>query len=222
MPRASDRVHDALRADIVEGRLAPGDPVPSERALAEQVGVNRHAVREALKRLEQAGLVRISQGGATRVLDWREGAGLDVLLDLAGGPDAPLELARDVLEMRASIGVDAARRCAERAPDRAAVAVAAREAAALVGGDPEALDDAYAALWRRIVDGSGNVAYRLALNSLVAALDAHPEVAGLVRPGDAAGIEALGTAIERGDPVAAAERARALLEGDLTTGWTSP
>ena len=140
---------------------------------------------------------------------------LEVLLDLvagAGGPPPP-ELARSVLEMRASIGIDAARRCAERAGDREALAAAAERAASLVG-HAEALDDAYAELWRAVVDGSGNVAYRLALNSLVAALDAHPDVAALVRPGDAAAIRALGEALRAGDPDAAAARARALLEPD--------
>ena len=39
-------------------------------------------MREALKRLQQSGLVRISQGGATRVRDWRRHGGLDLLLEL--------------------------------------------------------------------------------------------------------------------------------------------
>ncbi len=46
--RRSDLVHARLRADVLEGRLAPGEAVASERALAEELGVNRHAVREAL------------------------------------------------------------------------------------------------------------------------------------------------------------------------------
>ena len=41
---------------ILEGKLEAGSALPSERFLAEEFGVNRHAVREALKRLEQAGL----------------------------------------------------------------------------------------------------------------------------------------------------------------------
>src|SRR5436190_909399 len=87
-PRVFEPVHDRLRGDILAGRLQPGESVPSERALAEEYGVGRHAVREALKRLEQAGLVRISQGGATRVLDWRDSGGLEVLLDLLEGSRA--------------------------------------------------------------------------------------------------------------------------------------
>ena len=46
--RVSDRVHERLRGQILDGTLAPGDPVPSERSLAEELGVTRHAVREAL------------------------------------------------------------------------------------------------------------------------------------------------------------------------------
>ena len=63
---ASERVHERLRADVLSGRVAPGEPLPSERVLSEELGVNRHAVREAVKRLQQAGLVTVSHGGATR------------------------------------------------------------------------------------------------------------------------------------------------------------
>ena len=70
-------------------------------------------MREALKRLQQAGLIRISQGGATRVLDWRQSGGLEVLLDLMDAPGSPPpELIRSVLEMRETVGVDAAGKCA--------------------------------------------------------------------------------------------------------------
>src|SRR5690242_20217974 len=96
---ASSAVHHRLREQILSGELAPGDRVPSERTLSEELGVNRHAVREALKRLQQAGLVRIAQGGATRVRDWRRTAGLEVMLDLVEqGNEPPAELMRSVLE----------------------------------------------------------------------------------------------------------------------------
>ena len=219
--RVSDTVHERLRRDILEGRLAPGDPLPSERVLSEQLGVHRHGVREALKRLQQAGLVRISQGGATRVLDWRDAGGLEVLLDLAGdSSDAPpATLMRDVLEMRASIGVDAARRCAGRGSDddRATVERLAAETAEAVGSaSPARLDDLYAALWRAIVNGSGNVAYRLALNSLLTALDTYDAVATALRPSSADEVRALGAAIAARDEAGADAAARRLLERDAS------
>ena len=109
--KRSETVHAALRGAILDGTLAPGDPLPSERVLAAEHGVNRHAVREAVKRLQQAGLIHVTHGGATRVLDWRTHGGLELLTDLPG------RLLRDVTEMRATIGADAAALCAERASD---------------------------------------------------------------------------------------------------------
>lgn len=217
MDRISDRVHASLRADILAGELAPGEAVPSERKLAEDLGVNRHAVREALKRLEQAGLVHISQGGATRVQDWRDSGGLEILLDLQAGSEPPPDLARSVLELRASVGVDAARRCAERADATtlARVEKLAERTAAAIGDDGRAVDDGYAELWRAVVLGSGNLAYRLALNSLMAALAAYPEVAGVVRPADPNRVRALGRALAAADPAKAERAARALLEPDI-------
>ena len=217
MDRISDRVHASLRADILAGTLAPGEPVPSERRLAEDLGVNRHAVREALKRLEQAGLVTISQGGATRVRDWRDSGGLEILLDLQSGTEPPADLARSVLELRASVGVDAARRCAERADDATlrGIAEMAERAAAAIGQDDLAVDVGYAELWRAVVLGSGNLAYRLALNSLMGALAAYPEVAGVVRPAEPKRVRALGRALAAADAGKAERAARALLEPDI-------
>ena len=51
-----------LRRAILAGTHAPGDALPSERQLSEELGASRHAVREALKRLQQAGLVHDQPG----------------------------------------------------------------------------------------------------------------------------------------------------------------
>lgn len=113
----SDLVFGQLRDAIVSGTYRTDDALPGERELAAAFEVNRHAVREALRRLQQLGLVRISQGGATRVLDWRVHAGLDLALSLVRSGDVlPVAtLVRDMMDMRACIGVDAAR-CAPGAP----------------------------------------------------------------------------------------------------------
>ena len=215
----SRRVHDSLRQRILEGDLEPGERIPSERVLAEEYGVNRHAVREALKRLEQAGLIRITHGGATRVLDWRDSGGLEVLLDLGGDRvDPPAEIVRSVLEMRASIGVDAARLCAERASEaeREQVEQLGERAAALAGsGDEAMLDQAFAEFWLSIVAGSGNIAYRLSLNSLLAAMLGFGDVASMVRPTDGKLIGRLGRAIGAGDPETAMEVAGHMLRADI-------
>ncbi|MDQ2622855.1 MAG: GntR family transcriptional regulator [Actinomycetota bacterium] len=215
---ASQRVHVSLRSEILDGNLHPGDALSSERILAEQFEVNRHAVREALKRLEQAGLVQITHGGATRVLDWRDAAGLEVLLDLTGdSSDPPREIIRSVVEMRASIGIDAARLCAVRADDdaRRKVSELAERAAPLVGEDEEQLDILYAELWQGVVAGSGNIAYRLALNSLLKAMLAFDGVSEALRPEDGDLVLRLGRAVGEGDADRASRAAGALLEGDV-------
>jgi DNA-binding FadR family transcriptional regulator len=51
------RIAADLEARILDRTLSPGDPLPSETALAEQYRVHRSTVREAVRRLESAGLV---------------------------------------------------------------------------------------------------------------------------------------------------------------------
>jgi GntR family transcriptional regulator, transcriptional repressor for pyruvate dehydrogenase complex len=58
------RIASALRDAIVEGRLLVDQRLPSEQELAEQFGVSRPTVREALKRLAAQNLIR-TQRGAT-------------------------------------------------------------------------------------------------------------------------------------------------------------
>src|SRR5882757_10757713 len=55
--RAYEQLAGLLRERITSGDLRVGDRLPSESALAEQAGVSRSTVREALRILEQAGLV---------------------------------------------------------------------------------------------------------------------------------------------------------------------
>ena len=51
------RLYDAIETEIVRGRLKPGSKLPTETDLAGQFGVNRSTVREAIRLLEQTGLV---------------------------------------------------------------------------------------------------------------------------------------------------------------------
>jgi DNA-binding FadR family transcriptional regulator len=168
----TDRVFAELRDAILTGRFAPGDALPPERELAASFAVNRHAVREALGRLQVAGFVNVVHGGGTSVLDVRSTAGLDLLAHVAQSADEPdPRLIRDGLEMRRCIGIEAVRLAATRgtAPAHARI-----DASCAAYGDPE-LPDADRAFWREVVDASGNVAFRLALNSLLHAIDARPE-----------------------------------------------
>jgi DNA-binding FadR family transcriptional regulator len=65
-PPGSERTFEdicrRIRARIAEGELQPGDKLPPERDLAVQLGVGRNALREALRSLENAGMVELRKG----------------------------------------------------------------------------------------------------------------------------------------------------------------
>jgi DNA-binding FadR family transcriptional regulator len=213
----SDQVFTRLVDGILGGGFAPGDPLPSERELAETFQVNRHAIREAMKRLSQSGLVLIAQGGKTRVLDWRTTAGLDVLVALVrAGTVPPKRVLHDVAEMRLAVGSDAAALCALRATEEQRAAVTAAAAAYSQTDDLGALMAADAAFWYAVIDGCANLAYRLGMNTLVTSIiELGPEhLLGFeAELADRAAHEALAEAVAAGD----AEKARALSH-DLLSG----
>lgn len=64
------RIATELADAIGSGTYAPGERLPSEHALAEQFGVNRHTIRRSLASLCSQGLVRITQGSGTYVEDF--------------------------------------------------------------------------------------------------------------------------------------------------------
>jgi DNA-binding FadR family transcriptional regulator len=165
----ADAVFEQLRDQIVRGKLDPGSALPAERVLSEKLEVNRGAVREALKRLEQARLVSRRHGGATRVLDYRETAGTDLLAALLVRADGSIntKVARSVMEMRSAIAADMARLCARRGDGQTVDALeevlGQMEAA---GSDVHALSALDLEFWATLLEGADNIAYRLAFNSL--------------------------------------------------------
>lgn len=61
------QVARSIAASIAEGRYAPGDRLPSERALADSFGVSRPTIRDAMIALEFQGLVEARQGSGVYV-----------------------------------------------------------------------------------------------------------------------------------------------------------
>jgi GntR family transcriptional repressor for pyruvate dehydrogenase complex len=175
----SEQVFEQLAAEVITGRYAPGTYLPAERALTGVFDVNRHVVREALKRLEQVGLVKVSQGGGTKVLDFKRQAGLDLLALMAEHSRVGEDVAviwRSVLEMRASLAADAARLCTLRGSaetKRELVALAQKMSETASDTDLFALDIRF---WETMADGSANIAYRLALNTMVRSAQVNGDV----------------------------------------------
>ena len=62
--RAFEEIADQIRGELSNRRLRPGDRLPAERALAEQFGVSRNTLREALRSLENSGLLRLQKGAS--------------------------------------------------------------------------------------------------------------------------------------------------------------
>lgn len=212
-----DRVFEQLVDEIVSGRYPAGSTIPSERELSSVLAVNRHVVREAVKRLEQIGLVKGAQGGRTKVLDYRRSAGLDLLALVSerGRPaEELLPLLAATLEMRAGIGADVARLCALRAGSETGaelIAIADRLEEAAEGEEMLELDRRF---WQRVLDGAGNLAYQLAFNSLLRAVHARRDLSGPWLARELARSEhrrPVARAIAARDPDAAAAAAREAL-----------
>jgi DNA-binding FadR family transcriptional regulator len=161
-------VFDQLRDEIVSGRIEVGDALPPERELTERLGVNRQAVREALQRLDQLGLVEIRHGGATRVRDFREAGGPELLVLLLLGQDGALDagVVRSIFELRAAVAADAARLCATRALHETVAALEATCDELADAADAAGRLEASVRFWSHVIDGADNVAYRLLRNSL--------------------------------------------------------
>ncbi len=214
-----EAVFERICGSIFEGRLAPGDRLPAERELSQQLGVNRNALREALKRLEQLRLVSIHPGGSTRVLDFRTSGGLDLLgaLLFSGSTTLRLEVARGLAELRSALGPDIAARAAARAEpeDRAALARVLEELRGIPTADLVARQRKSLELWRVLVSAADNLAYRLAFNTMEHAWTA---IQDLVAPAlrdelqDQPGYERLVRAVDRGEVAAARRAARRLVE----------
>jgi GntR family transcriptional repressor for pyruvate dehydrogenase complex len=109
------RITQTIADDIVYGRLQPGDQLPSERALAVRFGVGRPLVREALRSLDELGLIETHAGRGTFVRS-SSAAGVHRQVGLAirrrGVTAAQLSEARIVLESEAA-GLAAERATAE-------------------------------------------------------------------------------------------------------------
>ena len=60
--RAFEEICERIREQLALGVLKPGDKLPRERDLAQQLGVSRNVLREALRSLEMAGVLRLRKG----------------------------------------------------------------------------------------------------------------------------------------------------------------
>ncbi len=202
------RSQDAGDVDSVEASL------PAERRLAEQFGVSRQVVREAIKRLELQGLLEVRQGSGVRIIDKLHlpiNNSLSLLI-----PDEKDRL-RQLQEMRQAIEPSAMRLAAVRATDE--------EIASLhkIQAELEAAPDNTKAIvidlrfHRALAEASGNLMFRLVLDS-VADVGLESRLRTIGRVGKQTAIEhhaKIIAGIEQHDPDAAAQ---AMIEHLLAAG----
>jgi GntR family transcriptional regulator, transcriptional repressor for pyruvate dehydrogenase complex len=209
-------VFEQIVAEVLSGDMQPGEALPSERRLAEVLGVSRPAVREAIKRLTETGLIDVRQGDATTVRDFRRHAGLDLLprLLIRAGEVDP-SVVRSILETRLHNGPKvaelAARRRSGHIPDLLDESIAALAAE----DDPVERQRHALTFWDHVVDGADSIAFRLMYNTLRATYEpALPALTTMMahEVGRPDAYRDIACAIRAGAPAAAERAARLLLE----------
>jgi DNA-binding FadR family transcriptional regulator len=182
MGTTAESVTGSLRDAILRGEYQPGERLESERKLAERFGVSRGSVREALKQLDQLGLLDIRHGDGAEVRPL-EDANLEVvrhLLALSGGPD--VELVTQLLVVHEILMTSAVELAVRNATDDELAR--ARE---LLEGltDPGFGDDDYRTalddLVQLISEASRNLVLRLVRNGLRSLFADHASDAGRPR-----------------------------------------
>lgn len=99
-PRLYEQVTQRLREYAEAAELKAGDRLPAERDLAEQLGISRTSVRQAIVALEVQGLVEVRHGGGTYMLrDHLNPEPLEAMIDRRRRLPDVLD-ARDALETK--------------------------------------------------------------------------------------------------------------------------
>ncbi|MDB5524318.1 MAG: GntR family transcriptional regulator [Rhizobium sp.] len=109
-PHLSTLVASSISREIAEGRLKPGDQLPTEQALAQTFGVSRNVVREAIARLRSEGRIWSQQGRGAFVTDATNTTVLTIDYDALQQANA----FRSLFELRGILEVEAASLAAKR------------------------------------------------------------------------------------------------------------
>ncbi len=161
-----DEVADQIRSRIEDGVFAEGARLPSERDLADELGISRTVLRESLRSLESLGYLEARVGQGRFVVDPRAAFPSERLLaDWLRRNQAALH---DLVELRAAIESQALR---GGVGDPRVLAAALRplveaQAAAVDEGRPDDAADIDTAFHQRLAEGTPN----LPLRSLALAL----------------------------------------------------
>jgi len=158
-----------LRQQITSGTWEVGTRIPAEPELAELIGVGRNTVREAVQSLVHAGMLERRQGSGTYVLS-------DSELGQAMGRQIAGAHQRDVLEVRRSLEVEAARLASLRRSDEQVTElreIRDRRAQAYAGGELDRMVETDLQLHRAIARAAHNPVLLTMYESLLDAIGAN-------------------------------------------------
>jgi GntR family transcriptional repressor for pyruvate dehydrogenase complex len=112
---APEIVLDQIKSLILNRKLKPGDKLPTERDLAEMIGVSRPPLREALKTLEALGIIQIKHGSGIYVSEPN--------MDFATFPITVMlnrntDIIKELIEAREIVEVQIVRLAAQKIEDK--------------------------------------------------------------------------------------------------------
>lgn len=170
--------------EILSGNLKPGDKLPTENELAENLGIGRNSVREARKMLSSFGVIEVRMGAGTYIAETIHGSIFEpLMLSLAFEQGTSKEL----VELRLMIEIGAAELAIDEASDEEIASLEAandrlKRVADKKIDDPQYLRDldlnVHYALFQitknRFVNKIGRVIYRLFLASIEKTVEIDP------------------------------------------------
>jgi GntR family transcriptional regulator, negative regulator for fad regulon and positive regulator of fabA len=147
---------------IWNNRFPPGSILPAERELSELIGVTRTTLREVLQRLARDGWLTIQHGKPTKVNNYWETCGVNVLSTLAEVDiDGAVTLIDQLLSSRTNLSAIYIRAAIKNNPDKV---IELAKLALSVSNNPQEFADMDYHLNHELAHASGNVIYVLVLN----------------------------------------------------------
>jgi GntR family negative regulator for fad regulon and positive regulator of fabA len=149
---------------IWNSRFPPGSILPAERELSELIGVTRTTLREVLQRLARDGWLTIQHGKPTKVNNFWETSGLNILETLARLDHASVpQLIDNLLSVRTNIATIFIRRAMRKNPEETQQVLAKAQE---VSDSAEAFMELDYGIFRGLAFASGNPIYGLIINGL--------------------------------------------------------
>ncbi len=149
---------------IWNSHFPAGSILPAERELSELIGVTRTTLREVLQRLARDGWLTIQHGKPTRVNDFWQTTGLNILETLARlDHDSMPQLIDNLLSVRTNVASIFIRRAIKLYPEKAAVVL---RADSIVEDEAGAFTELDYNIFRGLAFASGNPIYGLIINGL--------------------------------------------------------